>query len=45
MIAGGTGLAPVRSTLNHFYEHPGEINSLYLIAGFKDSGSVLFAED
>ncbi len=45
VITGGTGLAPVRSTLNHFYEHPGEINSLHLIAGFKDSSSVLFAGD
>jgi anaerobic sulfite reductase subunit B len=45
VIAGGTGLAPVRSTLNYFYGHPGEIRSLYLIAGFKDSSGILFAND
>lgn len=45
VIAGGTGLAPVRSMLNHFFDHPDEINSLYLISGFKDIDSVLFSDD
>ncbi|MDR1797055.1 MAG: anaerobic sulfite reductase subunit AsrB [Clostridiales Family XIII bacterium] len=45
LIAGGTGLAPLRSTLRHFADHPGEVRSLHLIAGFKDLDSVLFAED
>lgn len=45
VIAGGTGVSPVRSMLNHFYEHPGEVSSLYLIAGFKNPKSILFAEE
>ena len=45
VIAGGTGLAPVRSMLQHFYSHPGEIRSVHLIAGFKDIHCVLFSED
>ncbi len=45
VIAGGTGVAPVRAMLNYFYDHPGEVKSLYLIAGFKDLDCVLFADD
>lgn len=45
VIAGGTGLAPVRSLLRHYCENPSEINSVHLIAGFKDIGCVLFEED
>lgn len=45
VIAGGTGVSPVRSLLKYFYEHPDEIHSLYFIAGFKDEKSILFKED
>ncbi|HHT17438.1 MAG TPA: anaerobic sulfite reductase subunit AsrB [Papillibacter sp.] len=45
VIAGGTGLAAVRSMLQHFYANPHEVNSLTLIAGFRNSDSVLFRED
>lgn len=45
VIAGGTGLAPVRSTLQYFYDHPDEIQSVYAIAGFKDPDAVLFKDD
>jgi len=45
VISGGTGLAPVRTTLDHFYRNPGQIRSLYLIAGFKDSSGALFNEE
>ncbi len=45
VICGGTGLAPVRSTLNHFYDHPGEVRSVWLIAGFKNPEAVLFTEE
>lgn len=45
VIAGGTGMAPVRSMLQHFYSHMEEIASVYLIAGFKDRDAVLFEED
>ena len=45
VISGGTGLAPVRTTLNHFYQHPEEIGNVYLIAGFKDAAGALFDEE
>ncbi|TCW34444.1 anaerobic sulfite reductase subunit B [Thermohydrogenium kirishiense] len=45
VIAGGTGVSPVRSLLKYFYDNSEEIKSLYFIAGFKDENSVLFKED
>lgn len=45
VIAGGTGLAPVKTLLNYFHENPQEINSLHLIAGFKDINCVLFEDE
>lgn len=45
VITGGTGLAPVRSLLQHFWAHPHEVSSLALISGFKDHDCVLFTED
>ncbi|MBE0069295.1 anaerobic sulfite reductase subunit AsrB [Thermoanaerobacterium thermosaccharolyticum] len=45
VIAGGTGVSPVRSLLKYFYDNSEEIKSLYFIAGFKDENNVLFKED
>lgn len=45
VAAGGTGLAPVKSVLNHYYRHPEEVKSLELLAGFKSPADVLFATD
>ncbi len=45
IISGGTGLAPVRTTLNYFYNNPDQIASLYLISGFKDVNGALFNEE
>ncbi len=45
VIAGGTGMAPVRSMLQYFYAHPEEIGEVYFIVGFKDRDAVLFEED
>ncbi|AZV57496.1 anaerobic sulfite reductase subunit AsrB [Clostridium sp. AWRP] len=45
VIAGGTGLAPVRTLLNYFYDHPDEIKSVNVIIGFKDINCVLFDYD
>ena len=45
VICGGTGMAPVRTTLNHFYDRPEIRETVHLIAGFKDPASVLFTED
>ncbi len=45
IISGGTGLAPVRTTINYFYDHPENIKNLYLISGFKDVNGALFNEE
>jgi anaerobic sulfite reductase subunit B len=45
VIAGGTGLAAVRSMLQHFHAHPEEVRSLTLITGFRNLDCVLFHED
>ena len=45
VICGGTGMAPVRTMLNHFYDNQGLARSVNLIAGFKNSNSVLFTDD
>ena len=45
VIAGGTGIAAVRSMLNHYFEHFDELKSLHLLAGFKNMDSIIFAED
>ena len=45
VICGGTGMAPVKTTLNYFREHRDEISSVHLITGFKDINSVLFTEE
>lgn len=45
VICGGTGMAPVKTMLNYFYDHPDLVKSVHLIAGFKDIHSVLFTEE
>lgn len=45
VICGGTGMAPVRTTLNYFYNHPEVCKSVNLIAGFKDPDAVLFTDE
>ena len=45
VICGGTGMAPVKTLLNHFYDHPDEAKSVHLIAGFKDINCVLFTDE
>ena len=45
VITGGTGMAPVRTTLNYFYDHPEEVKSLRFIAGFRDENAILFTEE
>ena len=45
VITGGTGIASVRSMLQHFHHHREDVKTVWLIAGFKDLDSVLFAED
>lgn len=43
-ITGGTGLAPVRSLLNEFYENTDLVKSVTLISGFKNKESILFKD-
>ncbi len=45
IIAGGTGLSPVRGVVDHFSRHEDEITSLTLIAGFKSPADILFLEE
>ena len=45
IIAGGTGLSPVRGIVNHFSDHPEDAVSTSLIAGFKSPKDVLFKAD
>lgn len=45
VIAGGTGLSPVRGVVDYFAHHPEEAASVTLIAGFKSPKDVLFRED
>lgn len=45
VICGGTGMAPVKTMLTHFYENPKICRSVHLIAGFKDESCVLFNEE
>lgn len=45
IIAGGTGLSPVRGVVNYFAEHKEERGNMTLICGFKSPKDVLFKED
>ena len=45
VIAGGTGLSPVRGVVQHFANNPQDAKSMTLIAGFKSPKDVLFKAD
>lgn len=45
VIAGGTGLSPVRGVIDHFASNPGDTAGLTLIVGFKSPGDILFFDD
>ncbi len=45
IIAGGTGLSPVRGVASYFADHPGEHGAMTLIVGFKTPDDVLFRDD
>lgn len=45
IIAGGTGVSPVRGVVEHFARHPEEAVNTTLIAGFKRPEDVLFKDD
>lgn len=45
IVAGGTGVSPVRGVVEYFAERREERKSLTLIAGFKSLSDILFEED
>ncbi|GAA0068525.1 anaerobic sulfite reductase subunit AsrB [Clostridium sardiniense] len=45
IVAGGTGVAPVRSMINKFYNTPNYVKSLNLIFGFKNESGILFKNE
>ena len=45
LITGGTGLAPVKSMLNMFYDQPDFVKSVHLICGFKNEEGIIFKSD
>lgn len=45
VVAGGTGVSPVRSLLNYCLKNKGFVKSVNLICGFKNNESVLFKGD
>lgn len=45
VIAGGTGVSPVRGVVEYFAEHPKDIKAMTLVAGFKSPRDILFLSD
>lgn len=45
IVAGGTGVAPVRSLIQKLYREESYAKSVNLIFGFKDENSILFKDD
>lgn len=45
VLAGGTGLAPVRGLIRHYVQHQEQLASFTVIAGFKTPDDILFGEE
>lgn len=45
VIAGGTGVSPVRGVIDYFGKHEEEVEALTVITGFKAPDQILFRED
>ncbi len=45
VIAGGTGVSPVRGVIDYFAKNRNQLKSFNLIAGFKSQNDILFKED
>ncbi len=45
VVAGGSGLAPVRGIIEHFYNTPEKCKSFKLIVGFRSPKDILFKDD
>ena len=45
VVAGGSGIAPVRGIVEYFYNNPQKFKSFKLIAGFRSPQDILFKDD
>lgn len=45
VVAGGTGVSPVRGVIDYFGSHREDVKSLQVIVGFKSPKEILFKED
>lgn len=45
VVAGGTGVAPVKGLMRYFVENPREIGQLDMILGYKNRDCVLYKEE
>lgn len=45
IVGGGSGVAPVRSMVDHIYKHMGEVTKLEVLFGFKNEELILFKND
>jgi len=45
VIAGGTGLSPVKGVIDYFADHRDEVAGFTLITGFKSTKDILFRQD
>ena len=45
IVAGGTGVSPVRGVISHFADHAEQRKGMTLIAGFKSEDDILFRKD
>ena len=45
IVAGGTGVSPVRGVIEYFAEHNNEVKNMKLITGFKSLEFILFKDD
>lgn len=45
VVAGGTGVSPVRGVVDYFSKNSEDVKSMTLVAGFKTPADILFIED
>ena len=45
IIAGGSGIAPVRPIIEYFTKHPNEMKSFKIIVGYKNYENIIFEDE
>ncbi|MEE3419637.1 MAG: anaerobic sulfite reductase subunit AsrB [Lachnospiraceae bacterium] len=45
VVAGGTGVSPVRGVIDHYAHHPEDVDGITAIVGFKSPDDILFRDD